>query len=63
MHIHICRHCKKQFLCDEPLDCFRLSVTCRDCFRQYDIPIFLFVIFLGVLTIGLVLVFNRVTDY
>ncbi len=53
MHIHICRHCEGEFVCDEPLDCFRFCITCSDCFRERDLPLFVFILFASAAVAGL----------
>lgn len=63
MHIHTCRHCIREFVCDEPLDCFKGIVTCTECFWRHDVPIFLSVCFLGIVAIALTVVLFRLSNY
>lgn len=63
MHKHRCRHCRKEFLCDEPLDCFKTYVTCTDCFVRRDIPIFVCVLFLGAAAIALTAILFRLSNH
>jgi hypothetical protein len=56
MHRHICPHCGRDFLCNEPLECFKRVMSCGDCFWKYDFRHFLLFCTAALLAIGLMLI-------
>ena len=59
MHVHFCRHCGRDFICGESLDCFQDLTTCRDCFWSYELPHFLLFLALGgIAIVAVVVAFN-----
>lgn len=54
MHKHDCRHCGRDFVCDEALECFAEASTCRECFWRHELPHFLLFLFFGTVAIVLI---------
>lgn len=60
MHKHDCRHCGRDFVCDEPLDCFESVITCSECYWDHEIPLLVLFLVCGMVAIAALVIIFRI---
>lgn len=63
MHRHICKYCDRDFLCDEPLECFKTLQACDECFWKHDFKHFLLFFFLAAVAGSLTIVLFKLWSF